>query len=175
MMAANVDEPVEFTAYDTRWPAWYAEHAAELYQALGERVRAVEHFGSTAVVGLAAKPIIDVLVGPLEWPLATRDRKLLEALGYEYLGQAGVTGREYFRRRRDHHANVAAVEWNGPLWRDNIAVREYLRCHPDVASRYACAKEQAWAAGARMLLDYSAAKGTHMSALIDAARKWRAG
>jgi GrpB-like predicted nucleotidyltransferase (UPF0157 family) len=174
-MTIGIDEPIELATYDPRWPVWYEDDAAEIRRALGERLRTIEHFGSTAVVELVAKPIIDVLVAPIDWPLARQDRRAIEALGYEYLGEAGVSGREYFRRRDGHATNLAIVESNGSLWRDNIAVRDYLRSHPEVATRYARAKQRAWSEGGRTLLRYSAAKGADVAALVADTRSWQAG
>jgi GrpB-like predicted nucleotidyltransferase (UPF0157 family) len=168
----SVDEAIELSSYDSRWPLWFAEDAAELRRALDDRIRGIEHFGSTAVRGMVAKPIIDILVGLATWPITVADRQAIENLQYEYLGEAGVPGREYFRRRRDHSTNVAVVEWRGRLWRDNVAVRDYLRSHPDAASAYARAKEHAWSLGARTLLAYSDAKGAHVASLVEVARRW---
>jgi len=50
-MSVKIDEPIQVAAYDARWPDWYADDAAEVRRALGGRILAVEHFGSTAVVG----------------------------------------------------------------------------------------------------------------------------
>jgi GrpB-like predicted nucleotidyltransferase (UPF0157 family) len=174
-MSADVDEPIELTAYDSRWPGWYTDDAMEIRRAFGDRLRAVEHFGSTAVVGLAAKPVIDILVAPMEWPLARQDLRVLESLGYEHLGEAGVPGREYFRRRAGHATNLAVVRWDSALWQDNTAVRDYLRSHPKAAASYARAKQQAWADGARTLLRYSAAKSPYVNVLVADARIWNVG
>ena len=174
-MNRDVDEPVDLVEYDARWASWYEADAAEISRALGPRLRGVEHFGSTSVPGLAAKPIIDVLVAPVEWPLASEDRECLEDRGYEYFGEAGVPGREYFRRRGQRDTNLAVVEFEGPAWRDNLLLRDYLRCHPSVASAYARRKKEVWAGGARRLLAYSAEKASEVAALLDAARRWRAG
>ena len=89
-MANEIDEPIKVVDYDPRWPDWYAADAEELSRALGTRRREVQHFGSTAVPGTAAKPIIDILVAPVDWPLAATDRSTLERLEYEYLGEANV-------------------------------------------------------------------------------------
>jgi GrpB-like predicted nucleotidyltransferase (UPF0157 family) len=174
-LTLHVDEPIDVVDYDSRWPAWYAADAAELVAALGVRLAAIEHFGSTAVPELAAKPIIDVLIAPLTWPLTEAERRALEALGYEYLGEAGVAGREYFRRRAEHATNVAAVERDGTLWRENLLLRDYLRAHASVAERYARAKRAACEGGATTLLAYSAAKADHVAALLAAAKAWRGG
>ena len=174
-MAAEIDEPITVVDYDPRWPAWYAADAEELARALGARLRDVQHVGSTAVIGSAAKPIIDILVAPVEWPLAAIDRTTLEGLGYEHLGEANVPGREYFRRRRAHDTNLALVECRSSLWNDNVLLRDFLRAHDDRVAEYSRAKQQAWRGGARTLLAYSARKGRFVTALLDVARTWRAG
>lgn len=173
-MQTEIDERIEMAEPDPHWALWYAQDAAELQRALGERVRSVEHFGSTAVIGLRAKPIIDILVAPAVWPLATEDRSELIGLGYEYLGEAGIPGREYFRRRTEHATNLAVVRWAGALWNDNLAIRDYLRANPDAANQYAEAKLIAWKSGAQTLLEYSRSKQEFVDQLLARARAWRA-
>jgi GrpB-like predicted nucleotidyltransferase (UPF0157 family) len=174
-MPADIDEPIEIVSYDERWPDWYADDAAEVRRVIGGRLLAIEHFGSTAVIGLVAKPIIDVLVALVEWPLTEDDRHALESLGYEYVGEAGVSGREYLRRRSPHATNLAVVKRDGAVWRDNLAFRDYLRSHAEAAVMYAHAKQRAWADGARALLQYSEFKHTHVAAVLADAKKWQAG
>ena len=171
----TLDEAVEVVDYDSRWPERYRSDAAELEIALGARVGGVEHFGSTSVPGMSAKPIIDVLVGFVRWPILHRDREALESLGYKYLGEAGVTGREYFRRRGPHDTNVAVVQWKGQLWNDNLMLRDYLRANPAIAATYSRAKREVWCEGARTLLAYSTAKVAKITDLMERARQWSAG
>ena len=74
---------VELVDHDPRWAERYAERAAELRRVLGDRARLVEHVGSTSVPGLAAKPIVDIVVGiddPDDEPSYLPD---LEAVGYD--------------------------------------------------------------------------------------------
>ncbi len=74
--------PIELRDYDPRWPDLYAGHAARLHDVLGDRLVRVEHVGSTSVPGLAAKPIIDIV---LEVPDTTDEATYvddLEAAGY---------------------------------------------------------------------------------------------
>lgn len=125
--------------WDPAWPARAAEEAAAVGEALG--AVEVEHIGSTAVPGLAAKPVLDLLAGlhPLEAGAAAVDA--MKALGYEYLGEYGLPGRLFFRKGpelRTHH--VHAVELGGTEWRRHLAFRDYLRAHPEEAVRYAEAK-----------------------------------
>jgi GrpB-like predicted nucleotidyltransferase (UPF0157 family) len=174
-MGADVDEPVELAEHDPRWPSWFQVDAGEIARALGPRLRGLEHFGSTAVPGLAAKPIIDILVAPNAWPLDAQDRQALEAIGYEHLGEAGVPGRQYFRRRGEHSTNLAVTDFDGPIWRDNLLLRDFLRSHPDTALAYAECKRQVWLRGARRLLGYSNEKAPELTALLEAARRWHGG
>ena len=73
------DQPVQIVPYDPNWPTRFLEERAALAAAIGDWiVGGVHHVGSTAVPGLAAKPIIDVLVGIRPWPLDTEGRRRLE-------------------------------------------------------------------------------------------------
>ena len=174
-MTNRIDEPVTVVPYDPSWVDWCRHDAEELTAGFGSRLKEVAHSGSTSVPGLAAKPMIDVLVAPASWPLVEADRITFETLGYEYLGEAGAAGREYFRRRREHNTNLAVVEWQGTLWLDNLLLRDYLRAHTDVSAQYAELKNEVWRNGARTLLAYSEHKRQCMEELFTAARRWKTG
>ncbi|MGC4093067.1 MAG: GrpB family protein [Polyangiaceae bacterium] len=168
-----IDESVEVVEHDPRWQSWYALDAHELREELGERIHDLQHFGSTSVPGLPAKPIIDILVAPVSWPLAADDLASFEKLGFESLGEAGVPERIYLRRRAEHATNLAVVQESGPLWHDNILLRDYLLSHPDHARAYGDLKRAVWNQGARTLLDYSRAKHDFVDDLLARARLWR--
>lgn len=172
-MRHEIDEPIEVVAYDARWPAWFIEDAAEVRQCLGSSIDSVDHFGSTSVPNLTAKPIIDVLVALVSWPLLGTERLALEALGYEYFGEAGVPGREYLRRRASHATNLAVVARGSSLVADNLAVRDYLISHPEVARSYGDLKQAVWSQGARALLEFSRGKHEFVDRLLLRARAWR--
>lgn len=169
----NVDEPIELLAHDPHWAELFERDAREIRDALAERVLGIEHFGSTAVAGLLAKPIIDVLVAPVEWPLTQADEAILQSLGYELLGEAGVPGHIYFRRRNPHATNLAVVQWGSVLWNDNLLLRDYLRASPEARVEYAASKRAAFDGGTRTLLAYSDAKRSEVLALLESAKRWR--
>ena len=132
--------------YDPRWPERFTEEAERLRNAIGEIVVEIEHIGSTAVPGIAAKPTIDIAVGVSELGDVDADAvSAMEQLGYVYRGEAGVPGRHYFRKGatypRDIHVSI--IEWQGPLWHDYLLLRDYLRGHPDEAAAYVEAKRRA--------------------------------
>src|SRR6266542_1837590 len=80
----------EVVPYDPRWPAIFERERATIAAALGERAVAIEHFGSTAVPGLAAKPIIDILVGLVRLGPLEDYAALLRGAGYQRHPQGGA-------------------------------------------------------------------------------------
>ena len=135
-MRPHSGEPVEVVRYDPRWPVLF-EHERELIlSALGEIILDIQHTGSTAVPGLAAKPIIDIMVGVRSMDLPERHLHAMEAIGYEFRDDGGVPGRLYFRKGapRSHqvHMTVAGEEF----WNNQILFRDFLRAHPSEAKQY---------------------------------------
>jgi len=168
-MSAEVDEPVHVEEWNEAWQAAADAVTAECRAALGAEASAVEHIGSTAVRGLAAKPIIDVLVGVAAGHQTTVARRLAKH-GWTHLGEAGVPGREYLRRRVGQHANVHVVEHGSTMWLDNLLLREHLRRDADARRRYGAAKRQA-AQEAPTLLAYSLYKQGVVAELLTEARE----
>jgi GrpB-like predicted nucleotidyltransferase (UPF0157 family) len=131
---------VRVMPYDPAWADEFAAERARLLKALGRVPAVIEHVGSTAVPGLAAKPIIDVLAGrPAESELEPYVRAFTAA-GYEHRGEYGIPGRHYFVRGepRTHHLHL--VEMDGGIWRRYVAFRDHLRRHPESAAAYAALK-----------------------------------
>jgi GrpB-like predicted nucleotidyltransferase (UPF0157 family) len=128
--------------YDEAWPSLFLEERRRIERALGPLVERIEHVGSTAVSGLASKPIIDIMVGVRSLREADRCIEPLERLSYEYRGEAGASGRLFFRKGdpRTHHLHVAQV--GGEFWVDHVAFRDYLRTHPQTAEEYARLKHE---------------------------------
>lgn len=135
--------PVVISDYDDEWPILFRQIAAPIEQALGDVAIGVEHVGSTAVPGLAAKPVIDidiVVAEAADVPVAIEQ---IRRLGYVYQGDKGIAGREAFMRPPHlppHHLYVV-IAGNKPHT-DHIRFRDYLRAHPDVAREYADLKKR---------------------------------
>src|SRR5258705_1255309 len=120
--------PVVLVPYDSEWPQMAASHAERL-RVLGSCLVVVHHIGSTAVPGLAAKPIIDLM--PLVTDLADldRQRRQIEALGYAWHGELGIAGRRYCTLCDDGGVRVAHVHFfraDSPQAERHIAFRDYL-------------------------------------------------
>jgi GrpB-like predicted nucleotidyltransferase (UPF0157 family) len=132
--------------HDPEWSRAFIEERTRIRAAIGTVACSIEHYGSTAVKGLKAKPILDILVGvaPLEdW---IRCKQPFEALGYDYAEHAGVPGHHIFGRGRDRSERthlVHVVEFNGAPWRSNLAFRDALRADATFRAEYLRMKEQA--------------------------------
>ena len=128
-------------AYDEDWPRRFEVLRAHVEPALAGVAAVVEHVGSTAVPGLAAKPVIDVdvvVAGPADVPAAV---KALVRAGWRHQGDLGVRGREAFSAvpgLPEHHLYV--VVRNSPAHRDHVDLRDHVRAHPADAARYAMEK-----------------------------------
>lgn len=135
-------------AYDPRWSALFEEERARLFASTGPLLAAIEHVGSTAVPGLAANPIIDIMGGARELGEVTRYVAPLEGIGYEYVPQyeAYIPERRYFRKPRTgqgprtHHLHI--VELTSTFWHRQLLFREYLRTHPVALREYADLKRR---------------------------------
>jgi GrpB-like predicted nucleotidyltransferase (UPF0157 family) len=166
---------VEVVPHDGRWPESYRAEAAAIRAALGDYVLGIEHFGSTAVPGLIAKPIIDILVGAQAGSEPHPAIDGLGGLGYEYLGEDGRRPGRYFWRKRSINAfNVSAVPYLGALWESNLAVRDFLRTHPGWVERYGQVKLDAAAVASTSLLGYQNYKRDFVDELRTNATAWAA-
>ena len=137
----TIDEPISVIPYQPHWVNLFNQER----QCLQENIQSivVQHIGSTAVPGLAAKLIIDIMVGGKITDLMAG----IKSLGYEYLGEAGVPGRLYFRKRKTYAFNVHLVQCR-EIWTNNLLLRDYLRSHPESAKEYGQYKQKLVESGA---------------------------
>jgi GrpB-like predicted nucleotidyltransferase (UPF0157 family) len=142
--------------YDPAWPSLFENEAGRIREALRDVAVRIEHVGSTAVPGLAAKPVVDIQVSVDV--MVPRDRFVvpLVALGYEFVPDPTDTEHEYFKKEvdgmRTYQIHVCPVgsEWE----RRHLAFRDHLRANPDDAGLYAQLKRQLAADHPRDILAY---------------------
>jgi GrpB-like predicted nucleotidyltransferase (UPF0157 family) len=127
--------------HDAGWIAPFEREWARIAGALGDRALAIEHYGSTAVPGLAAKPIIDVMVAVRDLDSAGDEVAALVGAGYERrsTGDLDDPRRLFFVRYEEGRraAHLALVERDSRYWREHLAFRDALRADPRLAARYA--------------------------------------
>lgn len=128
--------------YNPAWASLYEQERKAIVAAIGPYIANIEHVGSTSVPGLAAKPIIDIGIDLNTYPLPKGAIAAMEALGYEYKGEYGISGREYFRKVSPRSYHVHAYSPGNPEWEAHILFRDYLRAHPEAARQYGQLKRE---------------------------------
>ena len=162
---------VQLLPYDPAWPAQYAAEAARVLAVLPPAlVVGIEHFGSTAIPGMLAKPVIDILVAVRSISEARAVAPgPMQALDYAFWAGNPREDRLFFVRglppapRRTHHVHM--TEPDGDLWR-RLLFRDHLRAHPDEAARYTALKRDLAARYAEDREAYTAGKSTYIDAVM---------
>lgn len=127
------------------WAKWLREEAGLLRAALGEHAVRIEHVGSTAVPGLDAKPILDIVVAVPDMSDATAFEQTLAPLGYVHKPENDMPGRLFFVKgtadgRSTHHLNI--TELGTECWFTHVAFRDYLRSHREARGQYQTLKRE---------------------------------
>ena len=165
---------VEVVDYTPSWAEKYQQEAQKIRRILGENLAEIYHIGSTAVPGLKAKPIIDIM--PVVYDLCQVDQKNIEfeKLGYECMGEFGIAGRRYFRKgkeNRTHQIHVFAAESDADI-RRHLAVRDYLRTFQETAREYGLLKEKLAKKYPRDIEGYCDGKDAFVKKLEKEALSW---
>ena len=164
------DATIHLSEPDPSWPEQYAEQAARIRAALGERVLVLEHTGSTSVPGLAAKPVIDMLLlvaDPTDEAAYVPD---LERAGFLlHLREPGWHEHRLLRGS-DPAVNLHVFADGSPEAERMLLFRDRLRDHPDELERYARAKRELAARRWAVVQDYADAKSEVVEGIIARAR-----
>ena len=134
---------VTIADYDRRWTMLFDQEKTRLARIIPESM--IEHIGSTSVAGLAAKPVVDIMLGVDQLPRIERALPQLEASGYEYVPEYEVylPERRYFRGSVEGtRTHLHGVELQGDFWIRHLAFRDYLRRTPQRATEYANLKRR---------------------------------
>jgi GrpB-like predicted nucleotidyltransferase (UPF0157 family)/uncharacterized protein YciI len=136
-------EKIDLVPYSPEWETIYNAEAELLSQALGDTLQEIHHIGSTAIPGIVAKPIIDILPVVNDIHAVDLLTPSLEALGYEARGEFGMPGRRFFVKRQNgiRTFNVHIFETGHPDIERHVRFRDYLRNHPDDADSYSKLKK----------------------------------
>jgi GrpB-like predicted nucleotidyltransferase (UPF0157 family) len=172
-LAARGTQPIEVVDYDPSWPRRYEEERDRIAAALGDAVVAIEHVGGTAVPGLPAKPVIDIMVGVPDIERAGQAVAGLINLGYQYVPEleSQLPERRYFRRGTPETHHVHMVTMGSDFWEEHVLFRDYLRSNPQAAEEYGKLKR---GLADRFRFDrdaYRAGKVPFIDTVVDAARR----
>jgi len=172
---------VRLRAHNPLWLKMFREQRTALLRLaratpiFAEVLPVIEHVGSTAIPGLPAKPILDIAVFIQKrrqvWELAS----LLGLLGYEYMGEFGLVGRDFFVRGDPvtHHLHVVAADNTAGKshWRDWLCFRDFLLKRPDEARGYAVLKRRNARIHANDRSAYTRSKTACVAAILKRARQ----
>jgi GrpB-like predicted nucleotidyltransferase (UPF0157 family) len=166
------EDPLEVVDYDPDWPRQYARWQELFARALGPAALRMEHVGSSAVAGLAAKPVIDVQISVADVTDETSYVPQLEGAGLQLRATDDVhrlllppAGRP-----RNVHVHICTV---GGTWeREHLLFRDYVRAHPAARDDYARAKRDAVRTWADDRWAYTEAKTGVILGILDAAGQW---
>ena len=168
---------IVLTAYDAAWAGAFAREATAIQAALADLTIAVHHIGSTAVPGLPAKPVIDILLVVPNLVALDERTDRLTAIGYEARGEFGIAGRRYFHKTtlpgvRTHqiHAYVSGAA----AIRRHLDFRDYLGAHPSAVREYAQLKERLAKSFGSYVEGYADAKTAFVGDVERQAVEWRA-
>lgn len=127
---------VRLAPHTARWAELYREEEARLREALDGVLVDVQHYGSTSIPGIRAKPILDILAGVRRLDDVLERRARLEALGYEHAPWAGVPGHHVFGKGKARTHLLHVVEHGSRHWSENLWFRDRLRADPALAAEY---------------------------------------
>jgi len=147
MLGLNKDV-VKLVGHANNWKELFRVEKAILNSLVGEHVVDIQHIGSTAIDGIAAKPLLDILVGVKSMGDAQKfDKHKLKKADIYHLGRVQIEGKEVFAKfsnlenlTKTHVLHV--VEYDGDWWQKHIFFRDYLNEHPEVAKQYEVLKKE---------------------------------
>lgn len=170
--SANAN-PIVIVPYTPEWPARFQTLAAQLRTALGRTALRLDHIGSTAILGLAAKPIIDIQISVASFEPFDPIRQPLERLGYVWRSDNPDRTKRYFREPPGTARTHIHVREHGS-WGEQFALlfRDYLRSRPDLADRYAALKRDLAQRYRDDRAGYTDAKDPFIWAVMAEASKW---
>lgn len=130
--------------YNPDWPRKFQAEREAIASILKDNCIALHHIGSTAVPGLAAKPIIDIMGVVLSLEKVDEVSEEFVQIGYEYMGEFGIAGRRYLRKGGDERTHQLHIFQEGDQKNidRHLAFRNYLRAHPEAREEYARLKKE---------------------------------
>jgi GrpB-like predicted nucleotidyltransferase (UPF0157 family) len=163
---------IRLSDYNEGWALMYQNEVDFLTDIFGDEIIRCEHFGSTSVKGLKAKPVIDMMciVKDIE-KVDIYNEKML-SLGYDVAGEWGIPGRRLLRKGgedRTHHIHF--YQFDNPQIERHLIFRDFLRSHPEEVEKYSSFKEEL-ASRFENTSEYSPAKKTFVKEMEHRAIRW---
>lgn len=163
---------VRLTDFSENWALMFQKEVHILSEIFGDEIIKFEHFGSTSVHGLKAKPVIDMMCVVKDIHQIDSFNEKMDSLGYDVVGEYGIAGRRLFRKggeNRTHHIHF--YQYDNPQIARHLIFRDYLRSHPKEVVRYSHFKEEL-AQQFENTSEYSPAKNLFVKEMEQKALQW---
>ena len=172
----DLSRPVVIVVYNPEWAFLFEEEKKRVLEVVGHKVMAIEHIGSTAVPGLGAKPIVDMMGGVNSSADADECASLLRVIGYDDVTpQPDSKDWYYCLGKRDSggttYIHLHLMRFKSYDWERHLLFRDFLRAHPDVANRYYELKKSLAAKYGADRVGYTDAKASFIESVVAKARQ----
>ena len=157
---------LRLSPYRDEWPVLYESEQEIIESAIGDHIEDIQHVGSTAIVGMTAKPILDIAIAVENFEKARVCIAPLIALGYTFKGENGIPHRHYFTKGEHCTHHIHMVEETSDEWTKLILFRDYLRSDQRVAAEYARLKATLLGRLAGDRVAYQAAKAAYIARVL---------
>ena len=166
---------IEVVSYIPQWAQLFEQEKTVLLEQAGSVIERVHHIGSTSVVGLSAKPVIDIILEVTSLEDLDRVQSVFEGLGYQAMGEYGIPQRRFYMKGgecRSHHIH-AFCAGHSHVQR-HLAFRDYLRAHPQALLEYQALKIKTAASCNNDIEQYCDGKNDFIKTHEAKALKWLA-
>lgn len=164
--------------YDPQWADTFKQIKADLLVIFGDLAIDIQHFGSTSIAGMDAKPIIDVMVIVSDIAKVDDLNPRMERAGYRPKGENGMPGRRYFQKFHsdgvNHTQHIHCYEKDNPAAVDELMFRDYLRVDPASFEAYRQVKREASAKFRHSPIEYTDFKTECVKAIMKKAKEYYA-
>ncbi|MFW5799609.1 MAG: GrpB family protein [Spirochaetota bacterium] len=141
-----MEDTIIIVPYNPKWIERYNDEKSKLMELFKPYKVHIEHIGSTSVVNLSAKPIVDIMLGADSLSIIENKIKDLEQIGYIYKPdfESIIPERRFFVKYLNDvkSFHLHCVKFGGEFWNDKLLFRDYLRNHPEIAKKYELLKKE---------------------------------
>ncbi|MDC3413244.1 GrpB family protein [Aquibacillus sp. 3ASR75-11] len=165
---------VEVLPHQAEWSKMFREESKRIKNVFEEEILNIFHIGSTAIPNINAKPVIDIMVEVINIENVNNFNNDMEQLGYEVLGENGISRRRFFRKggdNRTHHVHIFE-QGNEEISR-HLTFRDYMIAHPEEAVKYSQLKQNLAGKFPNNIEKYIEGKNHFIKEIDNKAEKWR--